>query len=166
MAKHGWRVGFVIVMVVLLAGCGPIQKASAPQAPKPQAQSAANDELPPQALVRPHGLRTFLPGGTPPVLPSYLPLYSDAKVVGGFQRPSRFGEGGSVVYTSAAQPADIIAFYEKTSAAANFVQTINNSNGGTLSFGARAGRRSLQVIAEPIAGGSHVQIFWAGAAPG
>ena len=158
----------VLIVAALLAGCVPVQKVNAPpvQAPKPQVQSADDTELLPQPIARPHGLRTFLPGGTPPVMPAYLPLYPDAKVVGGFQRPSRFGEGGSVVYTSAAQPADIIAFYEKTAAAANFVQTSNNSSGGTLSFSAHADRRSLQVIAEPIAGGSHVQIFWAGAAPG
>lgn len=157
------RIVLVMLMTAVFAGCGQVQKV---KAPKPPAQGAQNDELPPQALARPHDLRTFLPGSTPPVMPSYLPLYPDAKVVGGFQRPSRFGDGGSVVYTSAARPADIIAFYEKTAAAANFVQTINNSNGGTLSYGARAGRRSLQVIAEPIAGGSHVQIFWSGANPG
>ena len=153
-----------IALLLLLASCGQGQQAKVHR-PVPAKTDTSDDDqgAPPPFIPRKHDLRTFFHGSAPTDLPSYLPLYPDAKVVGGFERPSRFGAGGSIIYTCPAQPADIIAFYEKNAAAANFVQSTNNANGATLTYAARAGRRSFQVIAEPIPGGSHVQIFWTGA---
>ena len=153
----------MIALLLLLVSCGQGQQTKVHHPMPAKTQTSDVDPGAPPFIPRKHDLRTFFHGSAPMDLPSYLPLYPDAKVVGGFERPSRFGTGGSVIYTCAAQPTDIIAFYEKNAAAANFVQTTNNANGATLAYAARAGSRSFQVIVEPIPGGSHVQIFWVGA---
>lgn len=156
------RIWPALALAALVAACAPVAREQLQAADTAQAAptSAADETLPPDPERR--NLRTFLRGSTPPDLPSYLPLYRDAKVVGGFERPPRFGGGGSVIFTTAAPPADVIAWYRKTTAAANFAESASNANGGTLTYAARAGRRSIQVIAEPVPGGAHVQIFWTG----
>jgi len=154
----------VLPLAGLVAACGQAAREktqSLQVAPVPSQEAGPDKSLPP--IAERHNLRTFLHGGTPPDLPSYLPLYPDAKVVGGFERPSRFGTGGSVIFTTASSPGDVIAYYEKITTTANFVQSTSNANGGTLTYGARAGERSIQVIAQPLPGGSHVQLFWTGA---
>jgi hypothetical protein len=62
-----------------------------------------------------------------------------------------------LIFEMSARAADVIAFYEKSTAEAGFVQTTDGASSSTLSFAA-ASHRSVRITAEPIAGGSHVQI--------
>jgi hypothetical protein len=160
---------FIFAVVLLVAGCGQKQP---PQVRK-RAESAqvvpAFPETPPGERVG-HAAPAAPPltegmhgfgAENHPEPPSYLPLYPGARVKGGFVRGGRI-RGGNLIYETDAQPADVIAFYERTTTEAGFVQTMNSASGLTITFGAAAGRRTVQVTVEPITGGSYVRIFWAG----
>jgi hypothetical protein len=159
---------FALAFALLLAGCGQKQTAHVqkhadntqivpafPEAPQAERVGHQADEPPPT-----EGMRGFRAGSTPET-PSWLPLYPGAHVLGGFGRGGRV-RGGKLIFETEAQPADVIAFYEKTATGAGFVQTMNSASGDTITFAAAAGRRRIQVTAGPIANGSQVQIFWAG----
>jgi hypothetical protein len=161
------RKAFALAFALLLAACGQKQAHE-----RKHAEGAdivpTFPETPPgerlgHALATPppvEGMRVFH-GENYPDPPSWLPLYPGAHVIGGFTRGGRV-HGGRLIYETEAQPADVIAFYEKTATQAGFVQTMNSASGDTITFAAAAGRRRIQVTAGPIADGSHVQIFWAG----
>ena len=157
-----------LVLAIILAACGQKEQPHAKHPAQNTEIVPAFPETPQTARVGRRtaepmpieGRRAFRPGSTPET-PSYLPLYPGAHVLGGFGRGGR-SRGGNLLYETDAQPADVIAFYEKAATQAGFVQTMNSASGATISFAAAAGRRTIQVTAGPIAGGSHVQIFWAG----
>ncbi|HEY2445417.1 MAG TPA: hypothetical protein VGI20_06735 [Rhizomicrobium sp.] len=94
--------------------------------------------------------------------PSYVPVYPGANIRSGYERNRIGGQGGTIIFETNAMPRDVIAFYRRNAEASRFSETSSEENGGTLSFGAQAGRRTIQVIVQPIAQGSHVQIFWSG----
>ena len=160
---------FVLAAAVLLAACGQKQARHeqrhaegadiVPAFPEtPQTERAGGRAFATSPPVE--GMRGFR-GDNYPEPPSYLPLYPGAHVLGGFARGGRI-RGANLIFETQAQPADVIAFYEKAATQAGFVQTMNSASGATITFAAAAGRRTMQVTAGPIAGGSHVQIFWGG----
>jgi hypothetical protein len=115
-----------------------------------------NDNGPP-----PVGIMSFANGnGFEP--PSYIPVYPGAHIRSGMARNRVSGTGGTIIFEAKAAPSDIIAFYRQNATTSGFSETGSEENGGTLTFTAEAGRRTIQVIAQPIAQGSHVQIFWSG----
>lgn len=115
-----------------------------------------NDSGPP-----PVGIKSFNDGkGFEP--PSYVPVYPGATIRSGFARNHIGGTGGSIIFEANATPSEIIAYYRRSAVSSGFSQAGDSENNGTLAFSAAAGRRTIHVIAEPIAQGSHVQIFWSG----
>jgi hypothetical protein len=156
-----------LALAALLAACGQKQPAqkhaentdTVPAFPVPPAGERGGHDAP--AMPPPvEGMR-FFGGGSYPEPPGYLPIYPGAKVIGGMARGGRI-RGGNLIFETSAQAADVIAFYEKSTAEAGFVQTVNSASGSTVSFAAAAGRRTVRITTEPIAGGSHVQIVWTG----
>jgi hypothetical protein len=157
----------VFACAATVAGCGQ-EAAQKPHAAKSRDTTIAD-------TAGQYRLRTGgSDGGPPPVPvmsfangkgfepPSYIPVYPGATIRSGFERNHPGGSGGTIIFETKARASDVIAFYRRTAAASAFSETASGNNGGTLSFTAQAGRRSIQVIAEPIAQGSHVQIFWSG----
>jgi hypothetical protein len=120
-------------------------------------ENGRNDSGPP-----PEGIMSFNSNkGFEP--PSYVPVYPGASIRSGFARNRMGGSGGSIIFETNATPTDVIAYYRRTVTTSGFAQSDSEENDGTLTFSAEAGRRTIRVIAQPIAQGTHVQIFWAGA---
>jgi hypothetical protein len=157
----------VFLFAILMAACG--------QEPQPPAQKRAEgpDIVPafpqtaqaervgrgaPDALPSIEEMHVFR-AGSYPELPSYVPIYPGATVKRGFTRSGRI-RAGNLILETAAPVADVITFYQKAITGAGFAQTMNTESGGTMIFA--AGRRTVQVTAEPIATGSRVRIFWTG----
>lgn len=165
------RIVFALMTVWLVAACGPDapHKAEASHAAKRASAAPAEMSEPTERRFAGtseeapavEGLRHFAQG-THPETPPYLPIYPGAKIRGGFARNRRSGSSGTLIFETGAEPSDVIAFYRQNATASGFSETMNQDNGGTLTFGAGAGRRRIQVTVQPTEGGSHVQIFWAG----
>ena len=160
---------FLLILAAVLAGCGrePQQKPQTKRGDTVIADTGGqyrlrtgngrNESGPP-----PVGIMNFSSGkGFEP--PPYLPVYPGANIRSGIERNRMGGSGGTIIFETNATASDVIAYYRRTTAASGFSETGSEENGGTLSFSAEAGRRTIQVIAQPIAQGAHVQIFWAGA---
>jgi len=164
-------IGFALA--ALLGGCGqseprtPAAPHAAQRADTVVADSSAQyrlrkDNAAPEVMPHVDAPKNFA-GLKHPEPPAYLPLYPGAKIHSSFARPRPGGTGGgTIIFETEASPADVIAFYRKTEAESGFSETTESENDGTLAFGAGAGRRTIQIIAQPIATGSHVQIFWTG----
>jgi hypothetical protein len=167
--KPSMRLALVLlIMAAALASCGR-EPQHEPQAKRGdtviadtgwqyrlRGANGRNDSgSPPVGIMSFNGAKTFEP-------PSYLPVYPGANIRSGFARNRVGGSGGSIIFETNATPSDVIAYYRRTAAASGFAESGSEENGGTLTFSAEAGRRTIQVIAQPIAQGTHVQIFWSG----
>jgi len=161
----------VLLFAILVAACGQEQTRQSqaqkraegaaivpafPETPPTERASHAAPDAPPPI----EGMRVFR-AGSYPELPSYVPIYPGATVKRGFTRGGRI-RAGNLIFETAAPVADVITFYQKAITGAGFAQTMNTESGGTMIFAAAAGRRTVQVTAEPIATGSRVRIFWTG----
>jgi hypothetical protein len=96
-------------------------------------------------------------------MPGFAPLYPGAKVEATVTASEN--GGGTVSFKTAAQPAEIIAFYKQKTGAAGLAEKLNMSSEGNLTFMAAAadGKKTVQVIAAKADTGSQVQVYWQGA---
>jgi hypothetical protein len=93
-------------------------------------------------------------------MPDFAPLYPGAKVLSSVTGSGN-GGGAMVIFTAAAAPADIIAFYKQKTAAAGMSETLNASEGNAMTFIAGKDKKTVQVIASKSDSGTQVQLIWA-----
>ncbi|HRD46388.1 MAG TPA: hypothetical protein PLF78_07900 [Caulobacter sp.] len=96
-------------------------------------------------------------------LPDFAPLYPGAAPSGSVTSvASAEGKGGMYVYTAAAFPEQVLAFYRDKAKAAGLGEAAEMNMGAARMFSAtdEASRRSLQVIVTGEGSGSNVSLTW------
>lgn len=88
-------------------------------------------------------------GAAPANLPSFVTIYPGAKVQSSVTGSSANGNGGTIVIQTSASIPNLIAYYQKKSAAAGFGETMNMATGGTTMFtaGSKDNKRTIEVVA-------------------
>jgi hypothetical protein len=95
-------------------------------------------------------------------MPSYLPLYSGAKVTTSITGNGKDGVGGMVAFQVAASPADVVNFYKEKTTAAGMAQTMSAEMGDTTTYVAanEKTKHTVSISATKGSDGTTVQITW------
>jgi hypothetical protein len=95
-------------------------------------------------------------------MPDFAPLYPGAKVTSSISGDnSRDGTTGAMVmFTVAAAPADVIAFYKQKADAAGLPQTMSADVNNTVMFSATKDKKTITVSATKSNDTTQVQVVW------
>jgi hypothetical protein len=140
----GLRIFMAGAMLASLGGCGESGETK-----------AANDAQPAKKVTE------VLAGGPMDCskLPDFVPLYADAKVTtcvsGGGVDPGH--ESGTVIYTVAAEPAAVLAWYKNKADSAGLPKVISTD---TIYAAREGSKRSVMAMTEKLAIGTRVTLNW------
>jgi hypothetical protein len=103
-------------------------------------------------------------GDTHVKLPDFVVVYPGGKVRSTTIGAGKDGNGGTLLFETAASPAAVIAWYRQKSVSEGLSKAIDMNMGGTTMFTANAdgGKKTLQIIAASSASGAQVQVNWSG----
>jgi hypothetical protein len=96
--------------------------------------------------------------------PDFVANYPGARLQSTAIDANANGASGTFTFETSDPAAAVIAYYKQKSAGAGLSQAMNMNMGAATMFTANAdnGKRSLQVVASPADGGTHVQVTWTG----
>jgi hypothetical protein len=101
-------------------------------------------------------------GGANTKMPDFAPLYPGAKVtssvVGANSKDGQ--QGAMVIFSVAASPTDVVAFYKQKATAAGLPQTMSADINNTQMFAAGKDKKSVTVSASASNGTTQVQVLW------
>ena len=144
-------------LVALLAGCGKKAATTVVTAPGAPAMN--------YTIKDSNGQTAHITTGAASAvnLPSYAPLFPGAVVDASMTGSGGSGAGGTVMFHTAAKPADVIAFYQQKTSAAGLGKTFASQSGDAQTFaaGKQDSEEGIQVVATGAAGAAtSVQIVW------
>ncbi|HTT97858.1 MAG TPA: hypothetical protein VMF58_07390 [Rhizomicrobium sp.] len=109
-----------------------------------------------------NGEKVEIGAGSNAKMPSWLPLYSGAKVTASFTGQGKDGDAGMVSFHTSDAPDAVIAFYKAKAAAAGMADTMNMNNNNTLVYIAanEKAKTQLSVSATKGSDGTDAQVNW------